>query len=180
MIGQKHERALLLFVPARELCSKSEWKLIESSFSPMVETFPRSGLKSRLDLARKLFGKTRDLVSLQHSDSRKRTTRRKSEMFAEAIDRFEATLNLVESAESGEPTPKDIHNKKTAQETRTLNIDALQERANQEAASRNSEALSALAAYGEQQKRRSGARGVQSHVGSVNRRQQRRRDSKNR
>ena len=166
---------------ARELCSKSEWALVESSFSPTVETFPRSGLKSRLDRARKLYRKTTDLVSLQHSDSRKRTTRRKSEMFAaEAIDRFEATLNLVESAESGEPTPKDIHNKKTAEETRTLNIDALQERANQEPASRKSEALSALAAYGEQQKRRSGARGVQSHVGSVNRRQQGRRDSKNR
>ena len=165
---------------ARELCSKSEWALVESSFSPTVETFPRSGLKSRLDRARKLYRKTTDLVSLQHSYSRKRTTRRKSEMFAEAIDRFEATLNLVESAESGEPTPKDIHNKKTAEETRTLNIDALQERANQEPASRKSEALSALAAYGEQQKRRSGARGVQSHVGSVNRRQQGRRDSKNR
>jgi hypothetical protein len=98
-------------------------------------------------------------------------------MFAEAIERFEANLKLVESA--GEPTPKDIHNKKTAEETRTLNIDALQERANQEPASVKNEALSALAAYGEQQKRRSGARAVQSHVGSVNRRQQGRRDSKN-
>ena len=165
---------------ARELCSKLEWALVENSFSPTVDTFPRSGLKSKLDRARKLYRKTTDLISLQHSDSRKRTTRRKSEMFAEAIDRFEAALNLVESAESGEPTPKDIHNKKTAEETRTLNIDALQERANQEPASRKSEALSALAAYGEQQKRRSGARGVQSHVGSVNRRQQGRRDSKNR
>ena len=34
---------------ARELCSKSEWGLVESSFSPMVETFQRSGLKSRID-----------------------------------------------------------------------------------------------------------------------------------
>jgi len=165
---------------AQELCSEAEWAQVESSFSPTVDTFPRSGLKSRLDRARRLYRKTTDLVSLQHSDSRKRTTRRKSEMFAEAIERFEATLNRVESAENGEPTPKDIHNKKTAEETRTLNIDALQERANQEPASRKSEALSALAAYGEQQKRRSGARGVQSHVGAVNRRQQGRRDSKNR
>ena len=165
---------------ARELCSKSEWALVESSFPPTVETFPRSGLKSRLDRARKLYRKTTELVSLQHSDSRKRTTRQKSEMFAQAIDRLEATLNLVEGAQSGEPTPKDIHNKKTAEETRKLNIDALQERANQEPASLKSEALSALAAYGEQQKRRSGARAVQSHVGSVNRRQQGRRDSKNR
>ena len=64
---------------ARELCSKSEWALVESSFSPTVETFPRSGLKSRLDRARKLYRKTTDLVSLQHSEPRKRTTRRKVE-----------------------------------------------------------------------------------------------------
>ena len=114
---------------ARELCSKSEWALVESSFSPTVETFPRSGLKSRLDRARKLYRKTTDLVSLQHSDSRKRTTRRKSEMFAEAIDRFEATLNLVENAQSVEPAPKDVHNKKLAEATRTLNMDAFRERA---------------------------------------------------
>ena len=165
---------------ARELCSKSEWGLVESSFSPMVETFQRSGLKSRLVRVRKLYRKTTDLVSLQHSDSRKRTMRRKNEMFAEAIGRFEATLNLLESADSVEPTPKEVHNKKTAEETRTLNMDALQERANQEPARSKSESLSALAAYGEQQKGRSGARGVQSHVGAVNRRQQGRRDSKNR
>src|SRR5947207_383672 len=48
---------------ARELCSKSEWALVESSFSPTVETFPRSGLKSRLDRARKLYRKTTDLLS---------------------------------------------------------------------------------------------------------------------
>jgi len=164
---------------ARELCSKSEWGLVESSFSPIVETFPRSGLKSRLERAKKLYRKTTDLVSLQHSDSRKRTTRRKSEMFAEAINRFEETLNL-ENAESVEPFPKSIHNEKVAEETRTLNMDALQERANQEPASLKSESLSALAAYNEQQKRRSGARAVQSHVGSVNRRRQGTRDTKNR
>jgi hypothetical protein len=56
---------------ASELCSKSEWELVESSFCPMVETLPRSALKSRLDRARKLYRKTTDLVGLQHSDSRK-------------------------------------------------------------------------------------------------------------
>ena len=90
---------------ARELCSKSECELVESSFSPIVETLPRSGLKSRLERARKLYGKTTDLVSLQHSESSKRTTRRKTEMFAGAIERFEATLNFVENAQSVEPDP---------------------------------------------------------------------------
>jgi hypothetical protein len=165
---------------ARELCSKSEWKLIESSFSPMVEMFPRSGLKSRLDLARKLFGKTTHLVSLQHSESRKRTTRRKTEMFAEAIERFEATLTLVENPQSVEATPKDVHNKKLAEATRILNMDALRERADRQLESRKSHVLSALAVHGAQQAQKSGARHIQSHVGSVNRRQQARRDMKNR
>jgi hypothetical protein len=165
---------------ARQLCSKSEWELMESSFSPKVETFPRSALKSRLDRARKLYRKATDLVSLQHSESRKRTTRRKTEMFAEAIERFETALNLLENAQSVESVPKDAHNEKVAEETRILNMDALQDRANQEPSSRKSELLSALGAYGQQQKGRSGARGVQSHVGSVNRRRQGIRDTKNR
>ena len=164
---------------ARELCSKSEWELVESSFFPMVEAFPRSGLKSRLARARKLHGKTTDLVSLQHSESRKRTTGRKTEMFAEVISRFEAALNLIEHTQSVEPL-KGVHNKKLAEETRTLNMDALRERADRELESRKSEVSSALAAYGEQQAQKSGARHIQSHVGSVNRREQGRRDSKNR
>ena len=159
---------------ARELCSKSEWELIESSFSPVVETLPRSGLKSRLDRARKLYGKTTALLSLQHSESRKRT-RRKAEMFAEAIERLEATLNYVV-----EPTPEDVHNKKFAEETRTLNIDALRQRSDRELEGRKSEVLSALAVRGEQQAQKSGARHIQSHVGAVNRRQQVKRDTKNR
>jgi hypothetical protein len=165
---------------AHELCSKSEWELIESSFSPMVETFPRSGLKSRLDRARKLHQKATDLISLQHSDSRKRTTLRKTEMFAEAIARFEAALNVVENTQSAKRAPKDVHNKRLAKETRTLNMAALREHADQERESRKSEVQSALAVRGEQQAQKSGARHIQSHVGSVNRRQQRRRDTKNR
>ena len=104
---------------ALELCSESEWELIEHSFSPMVAMLPRSALKSRLGLARKLYAKTTDLVSLQHSEPRKRTTRRKIEMFAEAINRFEATLDLLENAQSVEPAPKDVHNQKRAEETDT-------------------------------------------------------------
>ena len=165
---------------ARELCSKSEWELVESSFSPMVETLPRSGLKSRLDRAKKLYRKITDLVSLQHSESRKRTTRRKTEMFAQAIERFEAALGLLENAGSVEPTPTDVHNKKMAEKTRTLNMDALQEHANRELESRKSEVLSALVVHGEQQRQKSGARHIQSHIASANRRQQGRRDTKNR
>jgi hypothetical protein len=165
---------------ASELCSKSEWELVESSFCPMVETLPRSGLKSRLDRTRKLHRKTTDLVSLQHSDSRKRTTRRKTEMFAEAVDRFEATLNRLENAPSIGRSTKDVHNTRRDEQTRSLNMEALRERTDREFESRKIQALSVLGVRGEQQGQKSGARHIQSHVGSVNRRQQGRRDTKNR
>jgi len=162
------------------LCSKSEWELIETSFSPKLETLPQPALKSRLERARKLYRKTADLVSLQHSEPRIRTTRRKTEMFAEAIGRFEATLDLVENAESVEPASKVVQNEKLAEETRRLHMDTLRDRADRELESRKSRALSALGVHGEQQAQKSGARHIQSHVGSVNRRQQGRRDTKNR
>ena len=163
---------------ARELCSKSEWELVESSFPPIVDTLLRSDLKSKLDRARTRHRKTKDLVSLQHSETRRSTTERKIEMFAESVDRFEAAL--VENDRRVESAPKEVHNKKTAEETRSLNIEAFRERADRELESRKSKVLSAMAVRGEQQGQKSGARHIQSHVGSANRRQQGRRDTKNR
>jgi hypothetical protein len=78
----------------------------------MVETLPASDLKARLDRARKLYRKTLDLITLQHSDSRKRTTSQKTQMFAKAVDRFEAALNLVENDQIVESAPEDADNKK--------------------------------------------------------------------
>lgn len=165
---------------ARELCSKSEWKLVESSFSPVVETLPPLDLKSRIDRVRKLHRKCTDLVSRQHSDSRKHTTRRKTELFVEVLKRFETTLSLVENGHSIEPASKNVDSKKIAEETRTLNMDALRERADRELESRKSQVLSVLGVRGEQQGQKSGARHIQSHVGSVTRRRQARRDTQNR
>ena len=165
---------------ARELCSKSEWELVESSFSPMVEAFSSSDLKSRIDRSRKLHRKTTDLVSLQHSESRKRPTRRKIQLFAEVVGRFEATLNVVENARNAEPASKNVKNEKIAEETRTLNMDALRERDDREVENRKSQSRSALGLRGEQQAQKSGAKHIQSHVGSVTRRNQIKRDTKNR
>jgi hypothetical protein len=119
---------LIQISEALDLCSESEWELIEHSFFPMVAMLPRSALTSRLGRARKLYAKTTDLASLQHSEPGKRTTRRKVEMFAEAIDRFEATLDLLEEVQSVEPAPKYVQNQKIAVEIRTLNMGALEKR----------------------------------------------------
>lgn len=164
---------------ARELCSRSEWELVKSSFPPIAETLAPSDLKLGLDRARKLYRKTEELVSLQHSDSRKRITRKKHSMFAEAIDRFRTTLNLPEKTRTVQPGSKSV-DKKVAEKTRILNMDALQKRDDQKFSSRKSESLSALIDHSQQQMSKSGARGVQGHVGSANRRQQGRRDKKNR
>ena len=126
---------------------------------------------------RKLHRKTGDLVSRQHSDSRKLTTRRKADLFAEAVARFEATLNLIENAH---PASKNVDNNKLVKETRTLNMDALRKRADRELENRKRQLLPALALRGKQQGQKSGATHIQSHVGSVTRRKQTMRDAKNR
>jgi hypothetical protein len=165
---------------ARKLCSKSEWTLLESSFSPLVETLPPSDLKTRIKRIRKLHQKSEAAVELQHSDDRKQTTRRKIELFAEANARLEAALAFLEKAHRVAPISKTGDSEKLAEQTRTSNLKALQERADAERESREKHVLSAIAVRGEQQASKSGARRVQSHVGSATRRQQGRRDSKNR
>ena len=75
-------------IEARELCSKSEWALVEGSFSPAVESLPPSDLKPRINRVRRLHQNSEDLVHRQHSDDRKRTTLRKIELFAEALGRL--------------------------------------------------------------------------------------------
>ena len=164
---------------ARELCSKSEWELVGSSFSTVVEELSPADLKSRIDRVGKLHRRCTDLINRQHSASRKITTRRKTELFAEVIGRLETSLKLVENANVvAPPASRNIGSK--ADKMQRFDLDALRERADHEFENRKTEMLSALAARSEQQLGRSGAKGVQSHVGSVTRRQQGRRDTKNR
>ena len=166
-------------IEARELCSESEWELVESSFSPAVEALPSSDLKSKLGRIRKLHQKSRDLVDRQHSDARKLTTHRKTELFAEAIGRLEAAQGLLEKAHRVAAVPKDVESENLAEEARALNVNAAKEHADREFESRKSHVLSAMAVRGEQQGGKSGSRRIQSHIGSATRRQQKRRDTKN-
>lgn len=165
---------------ARELCSKSEFALLEGSFSPVVETLSASDLKSRIRRVKKLHQNSEDLVPRQHADDRKRTTRRKIELFAEAIGRLETALNLLEAAHRLEPESKSADSEERSDETRALNMAALRERADRELQSRERHVLSAIGVRGEQQGNKSGSKRIQSHVGSAARRQQGRRESKNR
>ena len=161
---------------ARKLCSKSEWPLLESTFSPSVEALSVSDLKSRINHVRKLHQDSEDLVHLQHSDDRKRTTQRKIELFAEAVDRLESTLNHLEKVG---PVLKSGDSEKLPEQARTLNVGALQVPADLELERRKKHVLAAFAVRGEQQGEKSGARRIQSRVVPANHRQQGRRDSKN-
>ena len=163
---------------ARELCSDSEWELVESSFSPMVETLLPSDLKSKMGRVRKLQKKSTDLVDRQHSDARKLTTRRKTELFADAVRRFEAALTFLEKAHRVAPVSENENTGDLA-ETQELSKIALQERADHELESRKSHARSAIAVRSEQQGAKSGSRRIQGHAGSETRRQQAKRDTKN-
>lgn len=164
---------------AHELCSTSEWAAVESSFSPAIETLSPSDLRSKLSRVRKLQERVEDLVNRQHSDARKRTTRRKAELFAEAVARFEGVLKVLEKAHRVAPISKSIEGRNLEENTRTLTMDALQQRADHELVSRKKHVLAAAAVRGEQQGNKSGSRRIQSHVGSSTRRHQARRDMKN-
>jgi len=166
-------------IEARELCSESEWELVESSFPPAVEALLLSDLKSKLGRIRKLHQKSRDLVDRQHSDARKLTTRRKTELFAEAIGRLEAAQGFLEKAHRVSAGPTNVESGSLAEKARALSVNAAQERADRELESRERHVLSAMAVRGEQQGGKSGSRRIQSHVGSATRRQQKRRDTKN-
>src|SRR5258706_46278 len=129
---------------ARELCSKSEWALVESSFSPLLETLSPSDLESRIGRASKLHRKAEELIGLQHSDSRKQPTRRKAELFGEVVGRFEAGLKLVEKANISQPSDK-LGKRQIPETTRALNRDALREHSEREFQRRKNEDLSAAA-----------------------------------
>ena len=163
-------------IEARELCSESEWELVESSFSPAVEVLLSSDLKSKLGRIRKLHQKARDLVDRQHSDARKLTTRRKTELFAEAIGRLVAAQGFLENSRHSLPHDEPAN---LPEEARALSVSAAQEHADRELESRKRHVLSAMAVRGEQQGGKSGSSRIQSHVGSATRRQQKRRDTKN-
>ena len=160
---------------ARKLCSKSEWVLLESSFAPSVEALSASDLKSRINRVGKLRQDSEDLVNLQHSDDRKRTTRRKIELFAEAVGRLESTLSHLEKVA---PVSKSVDGEKPTEQTRTLNTGALQVSADTELERRTKHVLSAFAVRGEQQGEK-GARRIPGRVLPANHRQQGRRDNKN-
>jgi hypothetical protein len=154
---------------AHAVCSKSEWNLVRSSFAPLLETDTPSNLKLKINSVKTLHRTYTDMISRLHSESRITKTRQKIELFAETMERFEAALKNAEVAQ-GEQTPANDHDGKTIVEIPSPGLNAPPDR-------RESPISSALAHRGEQPGQKSGSRRSQSHVGSIPRRQQGRRNS---
>jgi hypothetical protein len=154
---------------AHTLCSKLEWNLVKSSFGPPLETDTPSNLKLKINSVKTLHRTYTDMISRLHSESRISRTRQKIELFAETIGRLEAALNNAGVAQ-GELTPGNDHDRKTVMEIPSLCLNAPPDR-------RENPISSALAHRGEQPGQKSGSTRSQSHVGSIPRRQQGRRNS---
>lgn len=93
---------------AKEICTKPEYELVEASFRPAVTGLSAARLRSKLERARRLQEKYRDLARQQHRTSKERTparprgasnlrTERKARLFAETRERFEKRLAQLEA-----------------------------------------------------------------------------------
>ena len=97
---------------ARTLCSSSELQLVHSATQTEIVKLTPARLRAKIDRARKLRNKFRDLARQQRRESRGKSkprssrpaqgneaTKRKEEIFAEAIAAFEARLAKLAGAQ---------------------------------------------------------------------------------
>lgn len=97
---------------ARSLCTENEYNLFKWSSVKMSKTLTPSRLKQKVDRARKLRNKYRDLAKQQRGEARGKRkptgarpakgnerTVEKAQLFAEVLERFENSLKSAEAAE---------------------------------------------------------------------------------
>jgi hypothetical protein len=97
---------------ARPLLTKAEYQLFEESLSDRIGSFTAAQLRAKVDRARRLADKYRDLYRRQSRSTRDRTgsgrgtsgaanerTDRKATILGEALGRFETQLDKVEARE---------------------------------------------------------------------------------
>ena len=90
---------------AKSLCTTTELRLINSSHGPALEKYDASGLKKKIVLARELRDKWNDVFTRQRREVQKKEAARvndknersqeKSQLFANALARFEEQLKKV-------------------------------------------------------------------------------------
>jgi hypothetical protein len=97
---------------ASKLCTAAEFQLFRASQPDLVRTLSKAQVQSKIERARNLRAKYRDLFQRQQLATRARPgaklgahkkanerTEQKTKLFAEVLARFEARLNQMEAAE---------------------------------------------------------------------------------
>jgi hypothetical protein len=188
---------------ARQLTTVAEWPLVVSSLPAKIRQLSPERLKAKIARARTLRTKYADLVKRQHRTAQSKRsgqpneklnarTKRKAELFAEVLARYESAANSAKSKKSA----------KSAKSTKSANRTSAKGRAKQTGSGKVAEAAAASAAQAARvaattvsppQKvketraplvpkgdvhKRSGEIRIQAHVSSQGRRRQGRRDSR--
>jgi hypothetical protein len=93
---------------ARELCTDAEFRLVESASRKQIGTHSAAQLKRKVDQARKLRDKWQDLATQQRRETQQQQgarvtdknarSRKKSELFAEVLSRFEEQLKKADAS----------------------------------------------------------------------------------
>ncbi|TVP54437.1 MAG: hypothetical protein EA351_13220 [Gemmatimonadales bacterium] len=95
---------------ARPLCTKREWEMLSQSWPPELAKVTPGRLRQKVQRARNIRDKYRDLARQQAGEARgkrnpkstraaqgNRNTKLKAQIFDEALERFQARLAEVES-----------------------------------------------------------------------------------
>lgn len=97
---------------ARPLCTKREWELLVHSWNPELARVTPGRLRQKVQRARTLRDKFRDLARQQKGEARgkrdpkstrpsrsNRNTELKAQIFDEALERFQARLAVIEEGD---------------------------------------------------------------------------------
>lgn len=97
---------------AKEICTKPEYEMVESSFRPAITSLTPARLRSKVERSRKLQDKYRELAHKQNRESKEQQghargtanqrTEKKAQLFAETRERFEKRLAEVEAKDGAE------------------------------------------------------------------------------
>jgi hypothetical protein len=91
---------------AKEICTKPEFELVEASFRPAITALTAAQLRAKVERARSLQDKNRDLSRQQsrgvketgtRKDGQNARTERKAKLFIETRERFEKRLGQLEA-----------------------------------------------------------------------------------
>lgn len=184
---------------ARKLCTAQEWTLVASSRAPALQELPPYRLKSKVARARALQDKYRALERRQAGEARgkrgargtrpaqgNKNTALKTQIFAEARERYERQLAAVERAAARKPAVKAKASTARRVKAKAPKLTAKARRGVARAARREDarvvagkvHSFSARGARKAGQMEAAGKTRIQAHAGGRGQRRQTRRDSR--